>query len=328
MLALPLFFKGPKRLKIAMIMKFSTLSALFIGAAALFISQISHATPVGMIAHLSGDLAALSGGKKTPLRLLSRVEEGATLVSGPKTSAILVLFRDGSRYQIGPRARVEVGARNVAGARLLAALSSPSAGAARLLGQARVGAITARDPSRTFQRITPNFQGYLVGETPRFDWTAIEGAARYSFTLFDAADNVVWNVSTDQTSANYASPTPLAPKKPYLWKLSGFSASGKPTDKSLWGLITLLSSEDARALDELTATLSAEPQSQTDPSALWLLVETYRSFGVVNNALELLDSEVLQGNPDVPAVRDQIFDSLSPFARALAGRNAKTTATR
>ncbi|HEX9998788.1 MAG TPA: hypothetical protein VGB45_16755 [Abditibacterium sp.] len=299
-----------------------------LGALALSsIWNTSQAAPVGMIAHLSGDLAALNGGKKTPLRLLSRVEEGTTIVSGPNASAVLVLFGNGTRYQIGARARVDVGAKSVAGARPLAALSGPSAGAAQLLGQARVGAVLSRSGS-SFQRITPNSKGYFIGASPRFDWTPIAGAALYSFTLFDSADNVIWNISTDQTGAAYSGSVALAERKPYLWKLSGFGDSGKPLDQSRWGIVTPLSSDDAATLDGLVTTLSAEPQSKTDQSALWMLVETYRSFGVCNNALELLDSELLQGEKSVGSVRSQILASLSPFTRALATRNTQTAATR
>ncbi len=296
------------------------LSAL-LGAALLPTAQ---AAPVGMVAHLSGQIAVVEGTKKVPLRLLSRVEAG-TLVSGPTSNAIIVLFGSGARFQVGPRARVNVSATRVAGAKEMAALSGPSAGAARLLGNARVGAVLAR-PASSFQRLLPDSKGYLIGSAPRFDWNPIEGAARYSFTLFDLADNIIWSTSTESSSAEYGAATPLIEKRPYMWKLSGFSAAGKPLMTSRWGIVTLLSSEDASALDEVAATLKNEAQSPSDKSALLLLVETYRSFGVLNSALEVLDSESLRGVAGVAGAKNEILDSLSPFGRALAGRGTNSGA--
>lgn len=297
-------------MKISALLLVASLGALSVGA---------QAAPVGMIAQVKGQVSTSHGGKKAPARLLGRLEPGTTLSVGPGSSAIVVLFGDGTRYQLGANAQATVAASGVTGGTKMAGLSGPSANAAKLLGNARVGAIMARPPA-TYQRLLPSSPSYFLNPTPRFEWLAEPNAVRYTFTLLDSYDNVVWATSTDQIGLDYpATVAPLAEKRPYLWKLTAFSASGKPV-KSRFGFVTVLSVEDAKSLDSLIADLKTQAQTATDKEPLLLQVETYRSFGVVNSALELLDSEELKNEPGVADAKADFLDSLSPFARVLSGR--------
>ncbi|RYG66813.1 hypothetical protein EON80_14735 [bacterium] len=302
------------------------ISALLLLSSLGAFSLVAQAAPVGMIAQVKGQVTTTHDGKKAPARLLSRIEAGTTVNVGPGSSAIVVLFSDGSRVQLGAGAKATVSAASVSGGTKLAGLTGPSANAVKLLGEARVGAIMARPPA-TYQRLLPDSPAYFLNPTPRFEWLSEPGAVRYTFTLFDGSDNVVWGTSTDQTGLDYpAAVAPLVEKRPYLWKLTAFSQSGKPV-KSRFGVVTVLSAEDAKTLDGLVADLKnqATAAGADDKSSLLLLVETYRSFGVVNSALELLDSEDLKSEPGVAEAKDDVLDSLSPYARVLAGRSIEAT---
>jgi len=297
-------------------MKVSTILTLMsVGFLALKVQ----AAPVGMAAHVTGNVTVVQNDRKTPLRLLGRLEPGATINCGPNSSAVIVLFKNGSRFQIGAGQRANVGPASVTGAQKLAALSVPSASAVKLLGEARVGAVLAR-PATSVQRLTPFAPDYIDSLQPRFNWIPVQGASQYTFTLFDKDDNVIWSTTTSDSGATYPSNlAPLLEKEPYLWKLSAFKNSTKPLNTNRWGLITLLSSKDGRVLDEVAVKLREQAKATSDDTPLLLLVETYRSYGVLNSALELLTGRLV----DLPGANEatsDVLDSLSPFARVQAGR--------
>jgi hypothetical protein len=169
----------------------------------------AQADPVGFVAQVSGNVTAVQGPQKSPVRLLGRLESGTTVSSGPNSQAVIVLFGSGSRYQIGANSRAKVGANTVVGAKRLAELSGPSASAVKLLSSARVGAKMSR-LATSYQRLLPTASGYVEGPAPRFEWvpSTSKNAARYTFTLFDSEDNVVWSTSTTETSVNYPEALP------------------------------------------------------------------------------------------------------------------------
>jgi hypothetical protein len=298
------------------------LSALIISASLVAFSAAAQAAPVGMIAHVTGKVTTIQDGNKAPARLLGRLEPGTTVVTAPGASAIIVLFGDGSRYQLGAGGRASVSAGSVTGAAKMAGLSGPSANAVRLLGNARVGAIMGR-PASSYQRLLPDSPAYFLNPSPHFGWLTAPGAVRYTFTLFDGGDNVVWSTSTDKTGLDF--PTDVAPlveKKPYLWKISAFGASGKSVE-SRFGFITVLSIADAATLDGLVKDLTEQAKTAADKSPQLLLEETYRSYGVLNSALEVLDSEDLKSEPGIAEAKNDLLDSLSPIARTLLGRTTE-----
>lgn len=284
------------------------------------------AAPVGMAAHVSGNVQVTQDGKTAPLRLLQRLEDGDAVRCGPNSNAVIVLFGNGSRFQLNSGQRATIHASTVTGAGKLAELSGPSANVVKLLGGARVGAAMSR-LSTTFQRLQPNSPGWLESPTPHFEWLPATGAAEYTFTLFDQYDNVVWSLRTTQTGADYPADAPtLQDKRPYLWRVSAFGASGKPLPESRCGLITFLAPENSRALSALAADLQNQANTGGDPTTSLLLAETYRSYGVLGRTLEILEDERLRAEPGIQEAREDVYDSLSPFARVLIGRPVKLNA--
>ncbi len=277
--------------------------------------------PVGMAARVTGSVTVVQGGKKQPLRLLGRLQNGAQLVAARGAGAVVVLFGAGQRFQIGSNQKAVVGATRVAGAQVLPALSGPSQDVVKMLGTARVGAALART-APSFQRLLPASPGYLTEVPSRFEWQPILGAATQNFTLFDGADNVFWSISASQNRADYPATAPqLVERRPYLWKSSGFGATGKPMVESRWGIVTLLSAADAREMEAAVTASAPSPGAAQDAvvESLLMQIEIYRSFGALNRALEILDDERLREVPDIAGARLEIVESLSPFARILAG---------
>lgn len=303
-------------------MKIILSCALFAILAASFSSRARAASdaPVGMAASVTGDVSVVQGGQKRPLRLLGRLHDGAQLVTGRGAGAVIVLFGLGRRFVVGAGQKATVSATGIAGARALPALAGPSQRVVKMLGQARVGAALARN-APSFQRLSPGAPGYFVGAPTRFEWQPIAGAATQNWTLFDGADNVIWSAATPQNFAAYPPNAPaLLERRPYLWKLSGFGATGKPLIESRWGIVTLLSPDDARDMEAAAVALMPAPGAapETIVEALLLQSEVYRSFGALNRALEILDDARLRDVAGLSDARGEITDSLSPFARTLA----------
>ena len=280
-------------------------------------SLTAQAAPVGMAAELKGSVQLESDGKKAPLKLLGRVESGDVVRCGAGAQAIIVLFSGGARYQIGANQSATVGATEVVGASKMAGLNGASAAVAQKLGTARVGAVMAR-PAQTFERLKPDFPGWLSLDKPKFEWLPLGGATTYTFTLFDQYDNVVWMVRTDKLTADYPADAPaLREQRPYLWRLSGVGSSGKPVQDSRYGLVTFLSSADSVALTALVANLKTQAQNSTDNTPLLMLIEAYRDKGVIGRALEVFDEEKLRNVEGIADAKNDVFNSLSPFARGL-----------
>lgn len=298
---------------------FNFLSKPLFSIGALALSVIAaHAAPVGMAAQVKGNVQLESGGSKAPLKLLGRVESGDVVRCGAGAQAIIVLFNGGTRFQIGANQSATIGANGVTGATKMAAMSGPSADVVKRLGNARVGAIMARK-AQTFQRLTPNFSGWLSLEKPKFEWLPLTGAATYTFTLFDAYDNVIWSTKTDKLSADYPADAPeLRFERPYLWRLSGFANSGKPVQDSRAGLVTFLSPTEGSSLNSTVADLQSQAKNTPDNLPLLMLIEAYRDKGVLGGALEVFDSEKLRNEEGIADAKNDVINSLSPFARALA----------
>lgn len=300
------------------ILQFPSKPLFLLSLCVFSVTQNAQSAPVGMAAQVKGSVQLESGGTKTPLKLLGRVENGDIVRCAPGAHAIIVLFGGGRRFEIGSNQSATIGAGDVIGGKKMAGLSGPSADVVQKLGKARVGAVMARPPE-VLQRLTPQFPGWLPAGHPTFEWLPLAGAANYTFTLFDAADNVVWSVRSDKLSANYPAEAPeLRQQRPYLWQLSGFGNSGKAVDKSRSGLVTFLAPADATALTKLAADLQAQAANTDDKTPLLLLAEAYLQQGVAGLALEVFDDEKMRGTEGLAEARHDVIQSLSPFARTLA----------
>lgn len=281
----------------------------------LFSSALAFADPAGMAAHVKGPVEA--GGK--PVKLLQRLEPGTQVKVGAGGEAVIVLFGNGARYKVGAGQTATVNANAVAGGQKMADLGGPSAGVVQMLGGSRVGAVVSRVGS-SLQRLIPDSPGYLETGLPQFIWQPSTGGKSYTFTLFDAADNILWSTRTDATSAAYpATAMALVEKRPYLWRITAFGASGKPVE-SRSGLITILTPADAAQVRDLETNLRAQAKATGDSTPLLLLADTYRTYGMAGKALEVLDELSQADEPGVDDARADVYATLSPLTRVWAGQ--------
>jgi hypothetical protein len=283
------------------------LSVLFL---ALGITGTSRAASVGMATHVLGktEIRSAGGGAWKPLRLMQPLDAGTQVRCGAGAEAVVVLFENAARYKIGPGATATLGPHQVSGAVRDTALPGPAIRIAKAMGGSRLDAFIAR-PAQSHQRLTPQFPGWMAEGERHFDWAAMPGAATYSFTLFDPNDNVVWSARGTDPKAEYPVELPyFALRRPHVWRLVAFSPGGKPLPGARWGLVTFLSQQD---IDQLTAevhTLEALAQTEsTESTGLVLLAELYRSYGVLEKALEVLESPQLASQPGIQEAQEEIY---------------------
>lgn len=275
------------------------------------------AAPVGIASQVSGSAEYRSGsGAWKPLRLLQRLEAGDMVRNGPGGEIVVMLLSNTERFKVPAGATATVEAGGVKGASKVAGLRGPAMRVASAMGGSRPGGFMAR-PAQSHQRLNPQFPGWMIAGERRFEWPALPGAATYSFTLFDRADNVVWSARVPGTSAEYPAELPAFKlRQPYVWRLAAFRDNGN-TLPARWGVLTFLSREDA---DRLTAEARALEQqaSGDDTTALILLAELYREYGVLEKTLETLESEPLLNQPGIREAQAQVYGEISPYAGLLS----------
>jgi hypothetical protein len=278
------------------------------------------AASVGMASHVLGkaEVRLAGGGSWQPLHLMQRLDAGAQVRCGAGAEAVIVLFESAERYKVGSGAAATVGPNQVKGGVRESALPGPAIQIAKAMGGSRLDAFIAR-PAQTHERLTPQFPGWMLEGERQFQWAAIPGAASYSFTLFDPNDNVVWSARVTDPKAEYPAELPyFALRRPHLWRLVAFSQSGKPLPGARWGFIAFLSQQE---VDQLTAEAqSLQELAQTegaDSTGLVLLAELYRSSGVLEKALEVLESPQLVSQPGIQEAQEEIYRQASRYAQTL-----------
>lgn len=277
------------------------------------------AAPAGSTLGLTGKPEVRGEGMTgwRPLQLRQKLEPGDTVRCGPGAQATLVLFATGERFQVLSGKEATITAAAVSGAQSLGTLQGPSARVAKALGGAPTGVVRAR-PAPSHRRLQARGPCWLVEGERTLQWDPETGAAAYVFTLFDQADNVVWSQRTAEPKTDYpAELAPLGLRRPYLWKLTAFGKSGKPTG-SRWGVLTVLSAPDAERLvadeKELLAAAQATP---ADPTPRLLLADLYQSYGVLERTLEVLDDLRPTALPGLLDALDETYRQISPLAHML-----------
>jgi hypothetical protein len=282
------------------------------------------AAPVGMPCRLAGKPEVRAGGIWKPLRLMQPLEPGDVVRCGPGAAAAIVLFDRGKRFEVEAGGEAVVEAGQLKGRRItpLAPLTGTAARVAQGLTGPRIAGFMAR-PARSHRRLTPQAPGWLTDDRLTFEWSAVAGAATYSFTLFDQQDNVVWSQRVAEPRAEYPPSLPApTPGRPYVWRMVPFGPSGKPmASGDAWGVITVLSRADADRLVAEEAELQEKARQQPDDTTFLVLqAELYRQYGVLDRALEILEDPRLIGQPGVQEALDEIYRQVSPYAQLLAGR--------
>jgi hypothetical protein len=305
----------------------SCLSLLTISA------TLAHAVPVGMAARVTGKTELKVGSGWKPIRVLQRFEAGDTVRCGPGASAVVVLFDRGGRYDIGAGATATISANDVAGAKLAKAPSGASSAVAQRLAGARTGAVMAR-PATNYERLHAQAPAAEAKIPPPHDWlrpdersfsvNALDSAQTYVFTLFDPKDYILFTQTITPVGGTVKVDIPEAVKlesrRAYTWRLHGFK-DGRVMTRSRWGITTMLSAEDeAQLVENEKSLLTAEGKLPDDDTDLAVLADLYRSYGVLQNALEILDGEAFNAQPEIETTKGEIFAQAGVYAKALAAQ--------
>jgi hypothetical protein len=298
-------------------------------------------TAAPLAAHADVMASSVSGSGDSsfrPLRLFQKLGPGDVVRCDSDGEATLTQVGGGARFRVPSGGTATVTADGVTGAQKSSALKGPGPHVFGSMGSARLSGIVGRPgvAPRPILADRAVFNGYYVrkeGDTSplvfRWDSEQDPGAdkqvATYGFTLFDRYGNVLFHSRAAGREAAY--PADLPPpslKQPYVWRIVPYSKSGKMIANagSRWGVVTLLSPEDAGALE----TQAKEVLAQADPkdtSALVTLAYVYFDYGVYQRVLELLGDTSLSiqdkaGNavprPGVLEMQEKVFGELGPAA--------------
>lgn len=274
----------------------------------------------GIITRLSGsarvyDRLATSG---RPLRLMQWLHVGDLVECDAGSELVVTRFKTAQQYTLPEQGRFEVQGNTITGAQRVTNLPQTTATVVKSLIQKDLPRQEER-PTSPPQRLNPKGPGWLkIGET-RLSWAPLPSAVRYSFTLIDQNDNIVFAQKTTQPTVAYPKNLPrLKSNHPYLWYLIGYTTTGARLPQTPWGVLTFLSPTDAQQLTKQANLLEQQAAGKpNDPTSLLLLAELYRRYGVLGNALETLRRPELKGLKGISGAREGLYEQLSRYASAL-----------
>lgn len=287
------------------------------------------ADPIGMACHIKGQPEIRNNQTKKweSLRLLQKLETGDTVRCKPGSEAIIVLFGNGERYQVGAGQQGEIQTGSVAGAKSLGGLKGPSALAISKLGGSRTGAAFIR----TVPGISPTkipalrergkFPDWITDTDRVFKWDKNEIAASYTFTLCDPAngDEVVWFAQTEGDHVEVPGSLNLKNYRPYVWRLSVRKKSNEILHSLCrWGVLTQLKDEDVPTIKTETAALTRQAaENSADPLPHVLLAEYNRGYGLLLLAKENLEA-ASDRKEDTKEERIAVFGQLGYLGSLMA----------
>jgi hypothetical protein len=299
------------------------------------LTMAARAEPVAMICHLAGKAEVSHGaGAWTAARLLQKLEKGDRVRCLTGGEAGIVMMRGGQRFLLPTGQSATVSDTAIDGAKLIAGLRAPSLEATNKLEGRLAGGTLARYGNRAAD-LVPSFHGWLSAETKRFEFakTLFENTkvGGYNFSLWNQNGYILWNAHTREALGESASKpvvvdaTDLPAMKtrtPYIWRLDAINPQGGSTSKFVWGIITFLTPEEARQLEQETADLTRQAKDDPkDAATTILLAQRYREFGVHQYALDLLGTlySGLESAEAIEAAEDDLCHEAGRFALLCRG---------
>lgn len=299
-----------------------------------FLTVSAHAQPVAMICHLSGrpEVHGHDAGAWMPARLLQKLAMGDQIRCPASSEVGVVMLSGGARFLVGAGKTAAISDSGIAGAAPVAGLHAPSAEAALKLGGSRAGAHLSRPKASEAVDLVPNFDGWLPAASRTFKWNlnllfqVARGAGRKppascTFSLFDSQGYLIWSLHTGGSEAAYPADLPaLETETPYVWRLDAFDEAGRPLrDKLPWGIVTLLTEEQAKQLKAETADFDRQMRDHpADPLPRVLLAEKYRQFGVLMFAVKTVGKLPELGEP-TDGAEQELYSEAGRLALLLSG---------
>lgn len=270
------------------------LSLTVLATASLFawreVAQAQVSQPVAIVYSLAGEATvALPGAGSRPLRLFERLPANAAVEVGAASRLALAFF-NGRRYQLGERARVTVGPRDLAsqtGPVQPLRQVPPLPGLAPIAKGDQPGSRAGAVRIRT-ERITglyPHGGTATLSDATTLRFAGVDGGAMYGVEVHDRQGNTIFEVETTATAIALP-PSILRPGSRYDWTVrtierAGPVAQGRASFESL-------ATDLAQAREALREALAGE----RDGASLALLAEVDWSLGLLAESRDGLRTAV------------------------------------
>lgn len=261
---------------------------------------VAHAEDVGLIISTSGDVKVKSP-SRTKLVAASAflgLPEGSRLTLGGNGNAVVVFFKDGSRFRAAPGSVVSASA---AGYQLV---SGPALKPmpplkllqAKLLQSSRVAAgrpaaVTVRTGLVPLELQSLSHTATLA-ERPTFAWTGAKGVTTYKIRLRDDNDQLIWGPEVEGTSIAYPATAPaLKPGEEYVWEVTAMAGGNLYKAE---GVFSVLEPEKRQAVQTELADLQGIDDSAISDA---LRAEIYARNDLWDDAIPVY-KRLLQANPN------------------------------
>ncbi|MBN2431207.1 MAG: tetratricopeptide repeat protein [Acidobacteria bacterium] len=262
------------------------------------------AVPVAIVCYVQGAVTvqpADPNAAAVPLNLFDWLSAGATVSTGDDGRVIIAMAGDGSRYELGPGARIVLNPEQpemlgpvrelppVHYSPRLPSLTDPrrwgqQAGAIRLRGAAEAG------------QLYPSNGATLLADQPVLLFPLLPGAEKYRVEIEDEWGNNIFSVETRETRLDLSTGI-LKPGSFYYWRVRTVSQ----TRTSTWeeAIFATLSDEDVCRHNELR-----QQATGSDDPVLWLLLAWLdMELGLRREACHWL-KEALRLDPGNPSIHD------------------------
>lgn len=204
----------------------------------LAFSALVQAAPFAMITDLNGDAWVLESGKQRKLVLLSYLEAPGEVKVEPATKLSITYFASGIQYSFDGPARLALDGK---AARVLEGkvVDSKKVGPDRAIGgglsndqwrRLQQATVVMRTVKENFTVVGPD-KTVLVTREPVFEWTPAADAKRYRVVIYGPENQILHEVTTEQTMVQPGSVVLLAAGKKYRWKVDALGVA-KPITAS------------------------------------------------------------------------------------------------
>lgn len=226
---------------------------------------------------------------------------------GDRGSAIVVLYKDGSRFQAsaGSTLTVTENAVQSTGGPALTRLPSLKLQHVALLQSSRIAggrpaAVTLRDPAEAVIEVRSLGISSTLDSRPNFSWESIKDATSYKIRVWDAENKLIWQKDVPGDSCAYPADAPLLkPGVEYIWEINTATAAGNYKGE---GLFTVMEPDKKAAVAaELEAVGDLGDESATDT----IKIEIYSRYNLWDDAISTY-KKLNDRTPGSPVVLDNL----------------------
>lgn len=279
-----------------------TIRAALLAAPLVTLCAAARAADVGVVAVAQSDVRLTAPGqpKARKVGAMQGLPENSRLQIGANGRAVVVLYKDGSRFALpaGCLATISSDGVKVENGVELKKLSSLKLQQTKILRSSRV-AFGRPANVRVRGAKEVQLESLLFGATqstrPVFKWAAVPGAVSYRVSVEDDNGKTVLDRESTTTSLTFPTDVPeLKSGVLYLWKVS--TRVGDDTFEKD-GSFEILSPEKRTELQAELDSLSAETDEDSAVLNDYLKAEIYRRYDLLDDAA-VVYKQLLEKNPE------------------------------